>query len=85
MLYYFKKNKIFVLLVSYCNDLFDKNVLELSFMYIYMLYFLTKNSMRAMQRNNSLIVDKMTPLTCVYIHNDSNSVILSISQISIYK
>lgn len=85
MLYYFKKNKIFVLLVSYCNDLFDKNVLELSFMYIYMLYFLTKNSMRAMQRNNSLIVDKMTPLTCVYIHNDRNSVILSISQISIYK
>lgn len=85
MLYYFKKSKIFVLLVSYCNDLFDKNVLELSFMYIYMFFFLTKNSMRAMQRNNSLIVDRMTPLTCVYIHNDSNSVILSISQISIYK
>lgn len=84
MLYYFKKSKIFVLLVSYCNDLFDKNVLELSFMYIY-AFFLTKNSMRAMQRNNSLIVDRMTPLTCVYIHNDSNSVILSISQISIYK
>lgn len=39
MLYYFKKSKIFVLLVSYCNDLFDKNVLELSFMYIYMLFF----------------------------------------------
>lgn len=38
-----------------------------------------------MQRNNSLIVDRMTPLTYVYIHNDSNSVILSISQISIYK
>lgn len=48
-------------------------------------FFLTKNSMRAMQRNNSLIVDRMTPLTYVYIHNDSNSVILSISQISIYK
>lgn len=40
MLYYFKKSKIFVLLVSYCNDLFDKNVLELSFMYIYMLFSL---------------------------------------------
>lgn len=39
MLYYFKKSKIFVLLVSYCNDLFDKNVSELSFMYIYMLLF----------------------------------------------
>lgn len=39
MLYYFKKSKIFVLLVSYCNDLFDKNVLELSFMYIYMVFF----------------------------------------------
>lgn len=24
--------------------------------------------MRAMQRNNSLIVDRMTPLTCVYIY-----------------
>lgn len=46
MLYYFKKSQIFVLLVSYCNDLnvlkWFKNVLELSCMYIYMPFPLQK-------------------------------------------
>lgn len=38
-------------------------------MHVHLYAFsLTKNSMRAMQRNNSLIVDRMTPLTCVYIY-----------------
>lgn len=48
MLYYFKKSKIFVFFVFYYNDLFDKNVLELLFMYIYMFFFFIKNSMCVM-------------------------------------
>lgn len=46
LLYYFKKSQIFVLLVSYCNDLnvlkWFQNVLELSCMYIYMPFPLQK-------------------------------------------